>query len=515
MTKKYSFSARSRRSSTGTSVTAATTATTVTATEDPNLTPQDSRSIHRSGSFRSFLSHALRPKRSRKVLRKSTKLEDEPPSPPPLAPLQAHREKYRQLAGKIDPQLGENLDYTTVIHALGLNEHPENQFGDDGEFDENRPPGEPDIASLSPELWAEVAEYLNPAEVASLAFASKTLHDRLGDGPWRALDLPENREYKIKFLVGLDRFLPGHLLCFPCVKYHVRTKVGRERLKPAHVVNPLFECPNARNTLLRPPRHRIAPGRTLPFAFVQLVLRAWRYNIAYGITPDSLNRRWQRGSWTHSTRFVIDKGHLLMRVSSSAFADPGMPPSMKRLLLFNRDDYWPYFSVCDHWRDGELMNICKCALDHIPVPRDTAGLQGAEHKVKDALKGRIYDPNAVASLCGKCRPMRRCPECPTEYLVEVRLTEDKSCHDPKGVHFRQAIVVTRWSDLGDGKSPLQPEWASINGQYSGYDSFAVLGKRSISGIFESAVTYDTIPGQRIISLNPKNKKADVNGDSWY
>ena len=497
---------------TQTTATAATLATTTTG-DDLTLTPQDSRSSRKSGRFKSFLSNALRPKKSRRVLRKNGGPEDVPP-PPPLAPLQAHREKYGKINGNIDTQLGENLDYTTVIHALGLNEHSDSQLANDGEFDD-RPPGESDIASLSPELWAEVAEYLNPAERASLAFASKTLLNRLGSGPWEALERPENRNDKIQFLVWLDKFLPAYLLCFPCVKFHRRTQVGRERLKPAHVLNPLFECPNARNMLLRPSRHRITPGRTLPFTFVQLVMRAYRFNIAYGITAESLNRRWQRDGWTHTTRFVVDKNRLLMRVTSTAFAEPGMVPSMKRMLLYNREDYWPYFSACAHWRDGELMDVCKCALDHIPLPRNTAGLQGANHKFKDLMKGRIYDPNSITTLCGRCQPMRRCPDCPTEYLTEVKLTEDKNQADPKGIYFRQAIVVTRWSDLGDGTSPLDPAWASCNGEFTGYDSFTKLGKRSISGVFESKFTHDTIPGQRIISMNPAKKRLGEKGDDWY
>lgn len=110
--------------------------------------------------------------------------------------------------------------------------------------------------------------------------------------------------------------------------------------------------------------------------------------------------------------------------------------------------------------------------------------------------------------------MRRCPECPSEYLVEIKLTEDRT--DPRSLHFRHAIVVTRWCDLGDGKSPrLSKEWAACNGLLEGYDSFQMLGKRSISGIFEASIADDTLPGQRIISMNPKGKKRGEDGTGWY
>ena len=203
-----------------------------------------------------------------------------------------------------------------------------------------------------------------------------------------------------------------------------------------------------------------------------------------------------------------------MRVVSSHVAEPALPPTAKRVLLYSQSDYWPYFSACAHWRDGELMEACKCALDHIPKPRQTAGLQGIEHKMKDKLAGRVFDPNAIASLCGKCQPMRRCPECPTEYLIEIKLTEDRS--SPQSIYFRQAIIVTRWSDLGDGSTPTKSrEWAACNGLCDDYDSFKEIGRRAISSIFESAITPDTLPGQRVISMNPKGTKLGERGNDWY
>jgi hypothetical protein len=108
--------------------------------------------------------------------------------------------------------------------------------------------------------------------------------------------------------------------------------------------------------------------------------------------------------------------------------------------------------------------------------------------------------------------MRRCPECPTEYLVELKLAEDKN--DPM-VKFKQVICVTRWSDLGDGSSPFAPEWAAINAEgVTEYDSFAKMGRRAISGIFESQSGV-TIPGQRMLSLNPNNEKLGEEGHGWY
>ena len=151
------------------------------------------------------------------------------------------------------------------------------------------------------------------------------------------------------------------------------------------------------------------------------------------------------------------------------------------------------------------MDLPKCALNHIPVVRDDVFHM---HIRKDK-------PAGVVTLCSECRPMRRCPECPTEYLIELKLVEDKE--EPQGSfrRFNQGLIVTRWSDLGDGSNPItSPEWAAVNGEKDDYDSFAEIGRRAVSGIFESAYS-DTIPGQRILSMNPRNIKKGEEGHSWY
>lgn len=107
--------------------------------------------------------------------------------------------------------------------------------------------------------------------------------------------------------------------------------------------------------------------------------------------------------------------------------------------------------------------------------------------------------------------------------MELKLGEDKLEPDPS-FRFKQIIVVTRWSDLGDGTTPSAEggEWASVVGPYEGdagpppreYRSFERMGKRAISGIFE-AQSGVTLPGQRLLSLNPKNEKLGEDGDDWY
>jgi hypothetical protein len=436
------------------------------------------------------------------------------PKPPPSKLSKAHRAPARQ-DDVLDKDTGERKDLTEMMHAFTYNDAldsvdevshaPEEIF-----YDPDKPDGTAMLGAVSPEIWLQVAEYLSAIDVAHLSSTCRTMFTRLGRQPYKLLLEPHNRPDRLNFLLAMDHKLPRHLFCFPCAQWHLRIQPGLETLKPHNVLNPLFECPNFTNNLLPPPRIRISEGRTLPFAFVQLVRRHWAFGPEYGISHTSLSRRWKDAysPWSHESKYhVTDKGHVLMRVKSQAYVEGGMTLAGKRMLLFSRDDYTPYFSVCSHWRNGVLTSIPKCAIDHIPV---------AEVSVVNGIRDHLAPRKAVGNVptCHTCRPMRRCPECPTEYLVELKMMEDKTVKVNGIARFKQALVVTRWSDLGPGRSPVDHEWAAITGENKEYDSFQEIGRRAVSGVFESAFT-DTTPGQRIVTMNPMKVKADDIGGDWY
>jgi F-box domain len=410
-----------------------------------------------------------------------------------------------------DKQTGEITDHTDMLHSL-VDQDPLDPLSGQAHMLAARSPTQPGeriVSMLSPDLWRQVLDYLTPADAANLALSCTAFRDLVGREIWNALDHPDNHRHKIDFLIHMDRHLPAHLLCFACAKFHVRTQHGQESLKPANIRNPLFNCPESSNPTKRVPRTRLTFGRTLPFPFVQLALRAHHYSRDHGITIESLSRRYKDrdSAWSHQTKYTVVKGHLLMRVVSTCFAPPGLPPAGERHLLYSREDFYPYFSVCAHWRDGELMPLVKCALRHIPKPIEGSGIK----RVSDEVKYRLHRPNPIIVLCSECRPMRRCPECPTEYLIELKMAEDRT--DPVNI-FKQALVLTRWSDLGDGSSPWSPEWAACNGEAE-YDSFKAIGRRAISGVFEAQFNGDIIPGQRVLSMNPKKEKRGEAGHNWY
>ncbi len=372
------------------------------------------------------------------------------------------------------------------------------------------------LDALPEQVWKRIALYLDVDDAASLSISTKMLYNKLGSEYLQTLELPENQYRKMAFLNHLEQDLPRHLLCFPCNKYHRRSNFGQESLKANYISNPLFDCPNVRDAVL--PRMRITHGRELPYSFVQLVMRGHKHTAAHGIKHESLARSWKckDSKWSHRTRYMVVDGRLLVRITSQCIAPPAsdQTETSQRHLLYDREEYRPFFSICSHWQDGELMATCKCALSHIP-----GAPKSYYQQLKKAPKvdRQLAKPNFMVLGCDNCRPARRCPECPSEYLIETPMIED---HMDPNARFKHALRVTRWADLGNGSNPYtSPEWAAIQGTDAStlgetYDSFTHVGRRSVAGIFESRIS-GTIPGARMISMNPKNQKYGEDGHGWY
>ena len=298
------------------------------------------------------------------------------------------------------------------------------------------------VSRLPAELWVNVARYLTPLAAASFALANGQTARLVGGEFWSTLNRPENKQQKISFLEHMDDRVALHVLCYECTIFHHRMDPGNECLRESYRRKPIVKC--MRQVFI--PSVRLSLDRSLPFVLAQLVMRGHRHGPAYGVPVKALNRTWQpvlsdcttSTEWTHRTHFLIDKGQLLMKVTSMHFVPSQLSKSGQVLALTCRKDYTANYSTCAHEAHGlNLFSICKCALKHI-------------------------QPGAAArmpSQCATCRPLKRCIACPTEYLVEVKLKEDKSGGIPQ---FRPAIIVSRWTNLGDCMSPASKEWKACS-----------------------------------------------------
>lgn len=175
--------------------------------------------------FKYFFKNALLLKKCRQALpndnRSTTGLQlatqpsiDEATQMPEIAPLRAHRLKYKTLHAQFHTQLDERQCFTKIIHSLGTLDF-NGVISSAYEHSEGAPPGKCDTASLPSNLWAKRASHLNLAEAGNLAITIITLYRRLGFRYFIPLDYPTNLSYKPDFLSSFDQAFPHHLLCIP------------------------------------------------------------------------------------------------------------------------------------------------------------------------------------------------------------------------------------------------------------------------------------------------------------
>ncbi|KAI9653680.1 MAG: hypothetical protein M1831_005708 [Alyxoria varia] len=351
------------------------------------------------------------------------------------------------------------------------------------------------------ELWLLTVDSLDPCSAASLACVNRQISQLLGPEVWTTLNNPSNRPHKVRFLQFLEPFYPKHILCHACGIYHPRRNLGKEQR--------LFESTTVTNRAKKSVAHctrsqlipsvRITFDLALPFTLAHLVTQRHRHGNSpeWGMPFSALSKSWSptvsdwttTAEWFHRARFVIDKrGHLLMKVSSTFWTAADLADCERRLALSCRKDYTANYSTCPHEALGSrLFRICECALGHIPSAKSS--LSGG--------KGNLFAPSQRmgGGGCATCLPLYRCLVCPTEYKIDVQL---KECRIGRGdVAFRHAIVVTRWSDLGDAWAPDSPEWracsslnaSAVTDEYDG-EFFRVEGEglkeKTVRNRFENA-----------------------------
>lgn len=278
---------------------------------------------------------------------------------------------------------------------------------------------------LPSEIWEMVANHLAPSTAAALTMTGRRMYRYLGNQYLDALNAEENREEKASFLHHFEDKLPQHILCWQCGVYHHRQDASSERLGQYESACPRYRA-DAQSMLSR--------DRLIPWDLVHLATRAARHTPAHGIPTSALTKKWTSESgWKHTTRALLVDTHLVLRASSLSWVEAYMSASELRVVVDER--YHERFSHCKHISNS-LDKYAKCAVSHI-----RPGYQ-------------------VTAQCAACRPLRRCNQCPSEYLIEIKLVEDRQGpRSPLLPAFRHALSVTRWSDLGAGTSPhASLEW---------------------------------------------------------
>jgi len=279
------------------------------------------------------------------------------------------------------------------------------------------------IFKLPTELWHIIARFLPLASRAAMILASRQWLTILGAQPWSMLQLPEYRKQRLAFLNLIDCELPDHVLCHRCAIYHTRPSVYAGHPEWQLKMHGVYYATLAERVLL-------------PFYVVQMAIRANKLGPRFG-NPELQTMSWGHcyrldasptstmlgyDGWSHSWSYAIVDGKFLIRFDSARYVDMNTDIYDFHSGEGGRLRIERTITRCRHLRSG-LDKVCQCAVSHI-------------------------QPDVQPTLpCDKCRPLRICYACATEYLVRVERSGDA-----------HVLTVSRWSDLGDGLDPTSQEW---------------------------------------------------------
>jgi len=130
---------------------------------------------------------------------------------------------------------------------------------------------------------------------------------------------------------------------------------------------------------------------------------------------------------------------------------------------------------------------------------------------KMACRASHWDNEALVRKCPVCSGLHQCVRCPTEFQIGSK------DFGSSGV----ALVVTRWSDLGEGLTPLDPTWESHLPMTTTYSSNSVLANDGpIKNAYEGGTPDEVAllePGNkgRLFQFNPLLWKEEDRNESCY
>lgn len=205
--------------------------------------------------------------------------------------------------------------------------------------------------TLPPELWYNITDLLDLADVAALAFTCKRLMALL-QYSWKELDQPNNNLQKLRLLRRLDRYLPSKLFCTKCCKfYDWSRKTGASRT-------------HGGMRLITPKSLNVAET-------FRLVMRAQNYgDTRHGLPVKALRADYHEGQWRIESHPIFADMGVQHLIWSTWKSDPKSDGKDVECLD----------------RALESYSICNCE----PTSERATGLT---HTIRDDLKeaSRIMD----------------------------------------------------------------------------------------------------------------------------
>ncbi|PVH84692.1 hypothetical protein DL98DRAFT_610102 [Cadophora sp. DSE1049] len=285
------------------------------------------------------------------------------------------------------------------------------------------------LLDLPREMILHITQFLSPASAASFTHCYRKVLNTLGTRYWRAIGEANQRHELEQFLGLLEIDVPDYVLCSHCLILH-RIGGTKHRSKECYA-----------SELFGGVYTYIHQGIT--FVFIAVTMKRYRQGFDYDRFLERLTCRFtgprENIPYQFLSRARIIDGSLLLRVQESLLFPKGHSP---RVPITARIAICHHVGIPGIGFEAPLPEHAQCTLNH----------------------------NHEAQQCIRSSGIRHCAYCPTEFQIELQ-----GCAD-----LGLALVVTKWLDLGEGRTIRDPKWWSrLSTNYTDHDLFA--GMRGVYG----------------------------------
>lgn len=274
-----------------------------------------------------------------------------------------------------------------------------------------------ELSKLPAELISHIVHFLSRESALSFSLCCRPIYFMFGSRIFE--NLAQTREC-FEFLTLLARDLPNHVPCFYCEKLHAIEKAQQHIISTYRRNTTWLPCWKANYNFTFSDLHQ-----NFSFTIFQMAMKRYRQGLDYSDFLNFLSCKethYRDGYFKLYTALArIVNGSMILRERKIVM----LPLSKRDLIQGNQK-----VKICPHIY--LIWNL------------DSQGLYGIVESHR-SLTWNIprYDRNWQGLV-------RQCPYCRTDFSLEYEQFEGKV----------EAVFVTTWLDLGQGRSPMDYKWQS-------------------------------------------------------
>jgi hypothetical protein len=309
----------------------------------------------------------------------------------------------------------------------------------------------PKILEVLPqELILYMAQFMPLSSRILFTLSCRTTYAILGTRYWTRLWDKDQHQQHIDFLSLLSKELPSYVPCYHCRVLHLcRALPSRNilRARPYY----LYDSTACHKAELK---GRVGKylHENFQFRTFQMAMKNYRLGLDYEV-------------WLECLEYTFE-GDILMQKLGSDFT--------ARVRIVDNSLLYQSQRVIQLPHEFEILNLDRWSFYVCPhITLGSGGISGSFPVTATCALDHRHD----LERCVRKSGIKTCPVCLTEY--EITLQE---CRD-----FGTMAITTKWIDLGEGQTILDPKWLShLSNKYPGSDTSSevdsVNGRRLVDGV---------------------------------